>query len=82
MTVFEIFLDRFDELVGKITILTEILAVGEIYDADFGVLRGSFGFLVDGGNGVKLFREIIVCDERSGGAKNAVNVEGFSNKTG
>ena len=60
----------------------EIFAIFEVYDGNFWLYCGVFGFFVEGDEGRVRGCKIIISDGGGGGAKDAGDFFGFGDKTG
>ena len=62
-------LDAFDELVAEHATAREVAAILEVDEFDAGGFVVLNGELVELDDGVMLFTDVVICDERSGGAE-------------
>ena len=82
MAVREVALDGRQEVVAKITVFREGLARFEVDEVEIRVFGGRFGAGFQGNASVVFLGEVIIGDERSGGALETGDFQGVRHKTG
>ncbi len=64
-------MNAFDELIAEHPTAREIAAILEVDEFDAGGFVVLNGELVELDDGVMLFADVVICDERSGGAEDS-----------